>query len=52
MGRWDRHGKQVRADGDRVRTDLHVRNPLSPKEAGLSNDGRELGIGLLEMQVE
>lgn len=45
-------GDRLRATGGRVRMELHVRNPVSPKEAGISNDPRELGLGLLEMTVE
>lgn len=45
-------GERLRAAGGRVRIDLHVRNPVSPRQAGISSDDRQLGIGLLEIALE
>lgn len=31
--------------------ELKIGNPVSPSELGVSNDGRKLGVGILEMEV-
>lgn len=40
------------AETGMVRVEFLISNPISPSQAGLSADGRNLGIGLVSMRVE
>jgi hypothetical protein len=43
----------LRADANgRLVVSLHIARPISPKKAGLSDDGRKLGVALYGLKIE